>query len=267
MKLRIDDLVVTTSSGTAILDGCSWSVESGGRLGIIGESGSGKSMTALAILGLLPEGMTASGSIRLDDREILGIGDRELREIRGTHISMVFQEPLTALDPLMKVGRQIAGPLRLHRGMSKRSADARAIELLEMVSLADSARIARSYPWQISGGQRQRVAVAMALACEPGVLIADEPTTALDATVQAEILSLLSQLVEQTGTTLIFISHDLPVIARVASDLVVMRDGGVIEHTTVTDGLTQPAAAYTQQLVAAARDVGRIPGVTDGIGA
>lgn len=262
MRLSVEDLTVTTSGGKKILDSCSWAVESGGQIGIIGESGSGKSITALAILGLLPEGMVASGSVRLDGRELLGLSDRELRKVRGSQISMVFQEPLTALDPLMKVGRQIAGPLRLHHKMSRQAAAVRVTELLHMVALIDSARIADSYPWQLSGGQRQRVALAMALACDPGIVIADEPTTALDATVQLEVVDLLSTIVEETGTTLVFISHDLPVIARVAQDLVVMRHGRVVEHTMVAAGLTDPSADYTRELVAAAREVGYVPGVT-----
>ncbi|MCF2706127.1 ABC transporter ATP-binding protein [Arcanobacterium haemolyticum] len=260
MSLVVNNLSVTTSSGRPILTNCSWEVETGGRIGIIGESGSGKSMTALAILGLLPEGMTATGSVKLDGEEILGLPDKQMRDIRGGRIAMVFQEPLTALDPLMKIGRQIAGPLRLHTTLNKHEIAERVDELLRMVALDDTDRIATSYPWQLSGGQRQRVALAMALACEPDIIIADEPTTALDATVQAEILDLLSDLVEKTGTTLIFVTHDLPVIAKVAHDLVVMRHGEVIEHTTVEAGLTAPREAYTKQLVEAALKVNYIPG-------
>ena len=262
MSLIVKDLGVTTSEGRTILDRCSWEVDSGGRLGIIGESGSGKSMTALAILGLLPDGMRAVGSVLLDGQEILGLPDSQLRRIRGSRIAMVFQEPLTALDPLMKVGRQIAGPLRLHKNLGKREAAVRVEELLRMVALDETARIASSFPWQLSGGQRQRVALAMALACEPEVIIADEPTTALDATVQAEILDLLSQLVDETGTTLLFISHDLPVIAKVADDLIVMRHGEVIERTTVVQGLTAPQQDYTKHLVQSAKEVNYIPGRT-----
>ena len=267
MSLIVKDLNVTTSGGRPILRGCSWDVETGGRLGIIGESGSGKSMTALAILGLLPEGMRATGSVRLDGQEILGLPDSQLRRIRGSRIAMVFQEPLTALDPLMKVGRQSAGPLRLHKKMSTKQAAARVEELLHTVALDETARIASSFPWQLSGGQRQRVALAIALACEPDVIIADEPTTALDATVQAEVLELLSRLVSNTGTTLVFISHDLPVIAKVAKELVVMRHGEVIERTTVARGLAAPEQEYTKQLIQSAKVVNHIPGRSDGGGA
>lgn len=260
MSLQVHDLSVVTSSGREILEDCSWQVDSGGRLGIIGESGSGKSITALAVLGLLPEGMKATGSIKLDDTEILNMPDKELRKIRGRRIAMVFQEPLTALDPLMKVGNQVVGPLRLHLGLSRRAASARVTELLQKVALHDTERIADSYPWQLSGGQRQRVAIAMALACEPDTLIADEPTTALDATVQAEVLELLKELVEQSNTTLVFISHDFPVIAKVAERLVVMKDGRVVEETTVQKGLHDPQHGYTKHLVNAALAVNYIPG-------
>lgn len=259
MTLEVRDLRVVTSGGKVILDDVSWTAASGGRLGIIGESGSGKSMTAQAILGLLPHGMHATGSVLLDGQEILGASEKVLRRVRGDKIAMIFQEPLTALDPLMKVSRQLAGPLQLHTSLSRKEIAVRSRELLDMVALPEIDRIMDSYPWELSGGQRQRVSIAMALACEPDVLIADEPTTALDVTVQAEILELLSTVIERTGTTLVFVSHDLPVIARVARDLVVMRHGQVVENTTVESALRAPAHPYTKTLLEAARRVTKIP--------
>lgn len=262
MTLGIENLTVTTSGGKVLLDNCSWSVQTGERLGVIGESGSGKSLTAQAILGLLPSGMTATGSVQLNGVELLGAKEKELRKVRGAKIAMIFQEPLTALDPLMKVGRQITGPLQLHRGLSKSAAKTRVVELCNKVALRDTERILNSYPWQLSGGQRQRVSIAMALACSPDVLIADEPTTALDVTVQAEILALLNELIEQTGTTLVFVSHDLPVVASVAQGLVVMQHGKVIEATTVSRALTGPNEPYTQHLLDSARKVTALPAGT-----
>lgn len=259
MSLVVNDLTVVTSAGKTLLDGVSWQVGSGQRLGIIGESGSGKSLTAQAILGLLPHGMKATGSIRFNGMELLGAPESELRSVRGNQIAMVFQEPLTALDPLMKVGKQIAGPLKLHTPLNKQQIVARTRELLELVSLRDIDRITGSYPWQLSGGQRQRVSIAMALACEPAVLIADEPTTALDVTVQADILDLLADVIERTGTTLVFVSHDLPVIAKVAEGLVVMKNGSVVEETTVTSALGGAKHPYTQSLLEAARAVTALP--------
>ncbi|MFD2841264.1 ATP-binding cassette domain-containing protein [Populibacterium corticicola] len=255
MSLVITDLTVTTSGGKTLLDNISWSVDSGKRLGIIGESGSGKSLTAQAILGLLPHGMKATGSIQFNGRELLGAPESELRHVRGAQIAMVFQEPLTALDPLMKVGKQIAGPLKLHTSLNKSQIVARSRELLELVSLREVDRVLGSYPWQLSGGQRQRVSIAMALACEPELLIADEPTTALDVTVQAEILDLLSEVIDKTGTTLVFVSHDLPVISKVAEGLVVMRNGRVVEETTVAQALRTPQHPYTRTLLDAARAI------------
>lgn len=262
MTLSIENLNVTTSGGKVLLDNCSWSVPTGGRLGIIGESGSGKSLTAQAILGLLPAGMTATGSVQLNGMELLGAKEKDLRKVRGAKIAMIFQEPLTALDPLMKVGRQIAGPLQLHRNLGKEETRARVVELCQKVALTDTERILNSYPWQLSGGQRQRVSIAMALACEPDVLIADEPTTALDVTVQAEILTLLNDLIEQTGTTLVFVSHDLPVVSHVAQGLVVMQHGKVVEETTVDRALTGAGEPYTQHLLDAARKVTAMPAGT-----
>lgn len=263
MSLVIENLTVVTSGGKVLLDNVSWSVESGGRLGLIGESGSGKSLTAQAVLGLLPDGMKASGSIKFNGRELLGASESELRKVRGAQIAMIFQEPLTALDPLMKVGKQLAGPLKLHTSLSGSQIAARSRELLELVSLTDLERIMNSYPWQLSGGQRQRVSIAMALACEPELLIADEPTTALDVTVQADILDLLAQIIKKMGTTLIFVSHDLPVISKVAEQLVVMKDGQIMEATTVAAALSAPAHPYTRTLLEAARAVTRLPQAED----
>lgn len=259
MTLEIRNLSVQTSAGKQILDNVSWSVGTGRRLGIIGESGSGKSITAQAILGLLPHGMTATGSVLLDGQELLGASERVLQHVRGNTIAMIFQEPLTALDPLMKVSKQLAGPLSLHTKLSRAAIVQRSRELLDMVALPQIDRIMDSYPWQLSGGQRQRVSIAMALACEPSILIADEPTTALDVTVQAEILDLLGTIIDATGTSLIFVSHDLPVISRVAEDLVVMRHGEVVERSTVEQVLVSPQHPYTQTLLEAARRVTRIP--------
>jgi peptide/nickel transport system ATP-binding protein len=199
--------------------------------------------------------MKATGSIQFNGRELLGAPESELRHVRGAQIAMVFQEPLTALDPLMKVGKQIAGPLKLHTSLNKSQIVARSRELLELVSLREVDRVLGSYPWQLSGGQRQRVSSAMALACEPELLIADEPTTALDVTVQAEILDLLSEIIDKTGTTLVFVSHDLPVISKVAEGLVVMRNGQVVEETTVAQALRTPQHPYTRTLLDAARAI------------
>lgn len=259
MSLDVRELTVTTATGTTLLDRCSWSVQSGGRLGIIGESGSGKSLTALAVLGLLPAGMSVSGSVTLDGEELLGRPEKWLRTVRGRRVAMVFQEPLTALDPLMTVGRQIAGPLRLHDLARPAQRADRVRELLREVALTDTDRILGSYPWQLSGGQRQRVSLAMALACEPRVLIADEPTTALDVTVQAEILALLDGLIARTGITLVFISHDLPVISQVAEQLVVMRHGRVVEAAGLAQALHTPQDPYTRQLIESARRVTELP--------
>ncbi|WP_448630465.1 ATP-binding cassette domain-containing protein [Cellulomonas soli] len=253
--LEVEDLTVRTSTGRTLLDGVSWSVDRGGRLGVIGESGSGKSLTTAAVLGLLPDGMTATGRVLLDGTDLLALSERQRAAIRGARVATVFQEPLTALDPLMAVGRQITGPLRLHRGLRGSAARAEATRLARLVRLDDTDRILRSYPWQLSGGQRQRVAIAMALACGPDVLLADEPTTALDVTVQAEVLDLLDELVTSTGTALVLVTHDLPVVARVADDLVVMRDGQVRERTTVAAALAGASDPYTRELIAAARAV------------
>jgi peptide/nickel transport system ATP-binding protein len=248
VSLAVEDLVVEID-GRRVIDGISFAVPDGARLGLIGESGSGKSLTALAILGLLPDGAKATGSIRWDDTELIGMPDRELARLRGDDIGIVFQEPRTALNPIRTVGRQIAESVRIHTGAGKREARERAVEEAARVRLPDPESIVQKYPHQLSGGQRQRVAIAMALACRPRLLIADEPTTALDVTIQAEILRLLLSLVEEHGMSLMFITHDLAVLAQVATHGVVLEQGRVIESAPVTTLLTAPSSPITQGLL------------------
>jgi peptide/nickel transport system ATP-binding protein len=246
--LTVDSLTVRDRTGTTLVEDVSFTVSPGDRVGLIGESGSGKSLTSLAVLGLLPPGLTATGSVHLDGHDMI----RSPRG-HGTAATVVFQEPLTALDPLMTAGRQIAGPLRRLRGL--RGSDLREAvhQALAEVRLTDTDRIARSYPHQLSGGQRQRVAIAMAIACRPKLLIADEPTTALDVTVQAEILDLLDRIVTTRGTALLFITHDLPVAARVVQDTHVLRNGRVVESGPITSLIAAPRHEYTRTLVESAR--------------
>lgn len=246
--LRVRDLVVQID-GRRVVDGVSFDIPDGSRLGLIGESGSGKSLTALAVLGLLPEGAQASGSIRWNGTELIGRPDRALARLRGDEIGIVFQEPRTALNPIRTVGRQIAESIRIHEGIGRREARERAIQEAERVRLPDPTTIVDRYPHQLSGGQRQRVAIAMALACRPRLLIADEPTTALDVTIQAEILTLLLRLVEDEGMSLAFITHDLAVLAQVATDGVVLEHGRVVEHAPVSTLLSAPGSPVTQGLL------------------
>ncbi|MGI5132002.1 ATP-binding cassette domain-containing protein [Pseudonocardia sp. CA-107938] len=250
--LAIEDLTVRFG-GRAVVDGVSLSVAKGDRLGLIGASGSGKSLTALAAVGLAPDDADVTGRVRLDGTDLLGLRDRELAPLRGRRVGVVFQEPQTALDPLMRVGRQVAGPVRRLTGVDRRAADERAVELLTAVGLPDPESLARAYPHQMSGGQRQRVGIAIALAGDPALLIADEPTTALDVTVQAEILSLLDRLVEERGMALLFISHDLAVVARVARRVAVMADGRVREEGPLEQVLHEPADPSTKALLTAYR--------------
>ena len=229
----------------------------GERLGIIGESGSGKSLTALAILGLLGHPLGAHGSVRVDTGgdvvEVIGTPSRRLDRVRGTTMGAVFQEPLASLDPLMRVGKQLAWPLAHHRGLRGDALRRGVLDALADVQLGDPERIARSYIHEISGGQRQRVAIALALAAGPRLLIADEPTTALDVTVQAGILELLQREVTDRGMTLVFISHDLPVVSGIADRVLVMRGGRQVELGATAQILGAPADPYTAQLVAASR--------------
>jgi peptide/nickel transport system ATP-binding protein len=235
------------------VDGVSLSLHRGEMLGLVGESGSGKSVTSLAVMGLLPRdsGRISGGEIRYDGRDLATVGERELRSIRGNKIAMVFQEPMTSLNPAFTVGDQVREPLRRHLKLSRRAARARAVELLAEVGIARPADAVDSYPHQLSGGMRQRVMIAMAMACEPAVLIADEPTTALDVTIQAQILELLAGLCERTGTAVLLITHDLGVVAETCQRVAVMYCGQIVEQSDVAELFAAPRHPYTQGLLAA----------------
>lgn len=248
MTLEVESLVVEID-GARVVDGVTFTVQDGQRLGLIGESGSGKSMTALAILGLLPEGAEVGGSIRWDGTELVGMPDRDLARLRGDQIGMVFQEPRTALNPIRTVGRQIAESVRIHERIGRREARERAIVEAARAQLPDPASVVDRYPHQLSGGQRQRVAIAMALASRPRLLIADEPTTALDVTIQAEVLKLLLGLVGDEGMSLVFITHDLAVLSQVATHAVVLEHGRVVEQAPISTLLSSPASPVTRALL------------------
>ncbi len=252
--LEVTDLRITlqTARGPAqALRGVSFTLERGRTLGLIGESGCGKSLTALALMSLLPEGASVSGSIRFDGQELTTLDEAALCRLRGNRIGMVFQEPMTALNPLHPVGRQIAESLRLHKGLSASAARAEALRLLQRVQLPQAEQRLQAYPHQLSGGQRQRVVIAMALACGPALLIADEPTTALDVTVQREVLKLILELVREDGMALLLISHDLGLMADTVQDLMVMYAGTVVERGPVAAVFERRAHPYTRGLHAA----------------
>ena len=223
----------------------------GDTLGLIGESGCGKSLTALALMGLLPEGARVQGHVHFDGQDLLAASEAALCRLRGNRMAMVFQEPMSALNPVHPIGRQVAEPLRLHQGLSARQARAAAVELLERVGIAQAAARLDVYPHQFSGGQRQRITIAMALACGPDLLIADEPTTALDVTVQQQILDLISDLVAERGMALILISHDLGVISQNADHMLVMYGGSVVESGPTEAVFATMAHPYTRGLFAA----------------
>ncbi|WP_315127596.1 ABC transporter ATP-binding protein [Comamonas antarctica] len=231
-------------------------LERGATLGIIGESGSGKSLTAMALMGLLPDNAQLSGSIRFDGQELIGLGDKALGALRGNRMAMIFQEPMTALNPLHSIVRQVAEPLRRHRGLDARAARRQAVALLDRVGIADAARRADAYPHEFSGGQRQRVTIAMALACEPDLLIADEPTTALDVTIQQQILDLISDLVDERRMALILISHDLAVVSQNVDQMLVMYGGSVVESGPTEAIFGHLGHPYTRALLAARPQIG-----------
>ncbi|RJO70707.1 ABC transporter ATP-binding protein [Nocardia panacis] len=235
--------------GRIVLDGIDIGIDAGERVGVIGASGSGKSMLALAVSGLLPAQATVSGSVRFGGVELLGADERELSAIRGRRLGMVFQEPRSALNPLMRVGKQLSEPLRLHAGLGRKAAHGAAVALAARVGLPSPETIVRAYPHQLSGGQLQRVCVAMALAARPDLLIADEPTTALDALVQNEVLGVIDDLVDDQGAALLFITHDLAVLARMARRVLVVHEGRIVEDADLLAGLTRSAQPVTRRLL------------------
>ena len=251
--LSIKNLTVvfkTRLGEVPVIDDVSFSIAPGEILGIVGESGCGKTMTSLAIMRLMPEqGKVTSGSIRLSGEDLVVASEARMRGLRGNEISMVFQEPMTSLNPVFSVGEQIAEVLKAHQGLSKSEARDHAVELLESVKIPLPSRRANDYPHQLSGGMRQRVMIAIALACKPKVLIADEPTTALDVTVQAHIFELLHELRDQTGTSIILITHDMASVAEMAERVMVMYAGRKVEEGPVEEILTNPLHPYTQGLI------------------
>jgi len=251
--LEVDNLQThfrTPDGVNRAVDGVSFHVEAGETLAIVGESGCGKSVTAMSILRLIPEppGKIA-GAIRFQGTDLLTLNDRQMRDIRGNEISMIFQEPMTSLNPVLNVGRQIGETLRLHQGLSARDAEAKAVEMLTLVGIPEPVRRVREYPHQLSGGMRQRVMIAIALACNPKLLIADEPTTALDVTIQAQILDLMRDLKHRVGAAIILITHDLGVVAEVAERVVVMYAGKKVEEAPVAELFRTPRHPYTQGLL------------------
>jgi oligopeptide/dipeptide ABC transporter ATP-binding protein len=257
--LEVEDLRTyfkTREGEVHAVDGVSFEVEEGSVLGIVGESGCGKSVTALSVMGLVQSpGRVVSGSIRFDGRDLTTMPEKELEDVRGKQISMIFQDPMTSLNPTLTIGTQIMETLRRHLGLSKADARKRAIELLEEVHIPDAARRVKDYPHRFSGGMRQRVMIAIALSCNPKLLIADEPTTALDVTVQAGVLELLDELRREHGMTMIIISHNMGVIAETAEDVLVMYAGQVVEQASVTDVFDRPEHPYTEALLASLPDI------------
>ena len=258
--LAVKDLQVAFSDdkGRSIgVDRISFQVNPGEVVCLVGESGCGKSVTSLAVMGLLGRGGSASGSARFLGKELLGLPEKELDQIRGNSLTMIFQDPLSALNPVFPIGRQIMESMEAHTSLSRREREERAAELLKKVGLGDISSIMEKYPHQLSGGQRQRVMIAMALACGPKLLIADEPTTALDVTIQAQIMELLLKLREETGMAILLITHDMGVVAQMADRVLVMYAGQIIEQAPVFDLFDRPAHPYTRALMAAMPTVGR----------
>ncbi|NKQ58009.1 ABC transporter ATP-binding protein [Amycolatopsis sp. K13G38] len=260
--LSISDLKISFRTEDGIVEavkGIGFDVKPGEIVAVVGESGSGKSVTSMSVLGLLPKTSKVEGDLRLEDRELAGLKDKELRGIRGNDIAMIFQEPMSALNPVFTVGWQIREALRAHKDLSKEAADKRAVELLDMVGIPNPQERFKQYPHQLSGGLRQRVVIAMAIACDPKVIIADEPTTALDVTVQAEILGLLRKLRDTLNTAIVLITHDMGVVADLADRVVVMYNGEIVEQAPVQELFAAPKEDYTRRLLAAVPVLGQRP--------
>lgn len=253
--LDVQDLCVSVSNEntqTSLVREVNFSLQAGKTMGIVGESGSGKTLTSLALLGLLPESLSIpKGSIKLLGEELVGAPESRLRSLRGNKISMVFQEPMTSLNPVLTIGYQLAESLATHTGCTHKQALDKAVKLLDRVRIPNAKERLKSYPHELSGGMRQRVMIAMAMMCDPKVIVADEPTTALDVTVQAEVLSLLKNLQQEFHTAVVFISHDLGVIGDICDDVMVMFRGDVVETGAVADVLQRPQHSYTKALLAA----------------
>ncbi len=252
--LRVDDLVTAFHTDEGVVravDGISFELADGGTLGVVGESGCGKSVTSLSIMRLLPEtGRIERGRIQFDGKDLAKLPEKEMRSLRGDRVSMIFQEPMTSLNPVHRVGRQIAEAVRVHRGASRKEARERAIEMLDLVGIPAPKQRVDAYPHELSGGMRQRVMIAMALACEPKLLIADEPTTALDVTIQAQILELLGRLKEEMGMSILFITHDLGVVAELTEHVIVMYAGKIVERAPTKELFADPQHPYTRGLLA-----------------
>ncbi len=241
----------TRSGEIHAVNSVSFALRPGELLGVVGESGSGKSVTMMSLIGLLPSppADVRAGEVMLGGRDLLKIAPKDLQDVRGAKVGFVFQDPMTSLNPVFTVGNQIMEPLRKHKGMTKAEAETRAVELLELVGIPDARKRLKSYPHQFSGGMRQRVMIAIALACDPDVLIADEPTTALDVTIQAQILELVKELRRKLGMAIIWITHDLGVIAAIADRVMVMYGGQVVEHAPVKELFANPQHPYTRALL------------------
>lgn len=250
--LEVEDLRIRIA-GRELVHGVGFTVPTGQRLGVIGESGSGKTLSMLAVLGLLPHDARVSGSIRWNGRDVLGLSDRDVARIRGKEMGIVFQDPNSALDPIRTVGAQIGESLEIHYALTRREVAQRVLAAVDQVGLPDPDQIVRRYPHQLSGGQRQRVAIAMALVTGPRLIVADEPTTALDVTVQAGILALFDDLVDTLGSSLVFVTHDIALLGSVVSDVIVMSGGSIVERGTLDRLLSSPSTRVTEDLVAAAR--------------
>ncbi len=252
--LRVENLRTwfdTDGGRIRAVDGVDFSIEAGRTLGVVGESGSGKSVTALSIMGLVdaPGRIAPDSRILFEGRDLTTLGERALEQVRGNDISMIFQEPMTSLNPVYSVGEQIAEAVRTHERVGAKAADARALEMLELVGIPEAARRIKDYPHQLSGGMRQRVMIGIALACNPKLLVADEPTTALDVTIQAQILELMIELRERLGMAILLITHDLGVVAELCDDVVVMYAGRVVERGPVEEVFSSPQHPYTEALL------------------